>query len=257
MKTRIYFLTCLLSICFIYESSAQRFKGSGPIVKQDIRLSNFHSININSSLDVQLKQGDKQSVVAEGNANIINRIKKNVSYGIWNIELEKGNYSFENLTIHITIPHLEKVKINGSGDVEAGQFNIKALSIQIGGSGDVMFKEGVEIENDLDIHINGSGDVTLKDVNAKSIKCNVSGSGDIQLSGNSQAAEYQISGTGDVKAMNFKSDNVKVNINGSGDVKVYALRSLNIDVNGSGDVYYRGDANVNSRLKGSGDIYKQ
>jgi hypothetical protein len=257
MKPKIYILTCLLSLCFIHISSAQRIKGSGPIVKQELGLKNFHSINMNSSLDVQLTQGNSQSVVAEGNANIIERIKTNVKNGMWSIELMNGNYSFKKLTIYITIPNLEQVKINGSGDVEASRFEVDDLDIHIGGSGDVVFKTGVDIENDLNIHINGSGDVAMKDVNVKSTTCTVSGSGDIHLSGYTDAAQYRISGTGDVDAMSFKSEEVNVNINGSGDVKVHVNRSLDINVNGSGDVYYRGNANVKSKMNGSGDIHHQ
>ena len=257
MKTNIYILTCLFSLCFIHTISAQRIKGSGPIVKEELGLKNFHSININSSLDVQLRQGNTQSVVAEGHANIIERIKTDVKNGMWSIDLMKGNYSFKKLTVYITIPYLEQVKINGSGDVVASRFEVDDLDINIGGSGDVTFKSGIDIENDLNIHINGSGDVALKDVDVKSTTCTVSGSGDIHLSGYADAAQYRISGTGDVDAMSFKSEEVSVNINGSGDVKVHANRNLEVNVNGSGDVYYRGDANVKSKMNGSGDIHHQ
>ena len=250
-------LALLFIMITVSQIDAQRFKGEGPIVKKTLNLNSFHSITINSSMDVKLKQGATQSVVAEGNSNIIERIKTEVSNGTWKADLMKGNYSFKKLIVHITIPNLEKLKISGSGDIMVDHFETDNLGIYINGSGDIAFNNGLHIDRELDIAVSGSGDIMVKDLNVQSTNCRISGSGDIHLTGKSENAQYRIAGTGDVDAMNLMTSNADININGSGDVHLHASNQLDVSVNGSGDVYYKGNANVKSSINGSGDIHRK
>lgn len=80
---------------------------------------------------------------ATGHPNIISRIQTDVVNGVWQVELESGNYGEYELTCYITLPAINRVISIGTGDVK------------IEGSGNVYFKGAPTIKQD----ITGSGSI--------------------------------------------------------------------------------------------------
>ena len=67
--------------------------------------------------DVFISYGPEQKVEVSGHSNIISRIKTEVHNGIWDMELENGNYGRYELTYYITLPTIEKITYSGSGNI--------------------------------------------------------------------------------------------------------------------------------------------
>ena len=63
--------------------------------------------------DVFISYGPEQKVEVTGHSNIISRIKTDVNNGIWEMELENGNYGRYELTYYITLPTIEKIQLRG------------------------------------------------------------------------------------------------------------------------------------------------
>ena len=238
MKTRIFlFLLAITLIQCKVDSQSYRgtIKGEGEVIKKEINLDAFQGVALSFAGDVVLTQGSPQKVVIEGQANIIDNIRKVVKDGVWNITNEQNVREAKPVTVYITIPTLKEASLAGSG-------NIRSTSKFAG-------------LNDLDINVSGSGSITLSG-EAKSTDTAISGSGDVSLDGSTQAHDSAMSGSGNVHAEKFTSSSCEVSIAGSGDAEVFVNGPLKTAISGSGDVRYAGDANVTAKVSGSGSVNK-
>lgn len=208
-------------------------KGSGPIVKKNLNVSDFKGFGLAISGNVYVQQGSKQSVTVEGQQNIIDNIVTVVENGYWKIRFDKNVHHLEKLNIYITVPTLDAVNLSGSGDIK-GQNTFKDLG-------------------NLQVHLSGSGNINLS-LEGQKVDTKVSGSGDIALSGKATAINIAISGSGDIYAKDLAVDSAQVQISGSGDANVNAKNDLSVRVSGSGDVFYRGRPRLNSKVSGSGEV---
>jgi hypothetical protein len=126
-------------------------------------------------------------------------------------------------------------------------------SINISGSGDVFFKDGLST-NALKLKISGSGDMMGK-LSVKTLESSISGSGDMKLSGRAESSTVSMVGSGDFTARDLLTVSTNVHVSGSGDAKINASDKVDATVRGSGDIHYTGGAkNIHQSKSGSGDI---
>ncbi|NND76893.1 MAG: DUF2807 domain-containing protein [Flavobacteriales bacterium] len=235
MKKALLFLFTLLilsGIGYSFSFSSKCIKGEGKTVEKEISLDDLSYLSVTSAVDVELSQGP-QKVVAVGQANIIELLNRNVKGGHWTIDFTDKICWSTNFSVKVTLPSLEGVNINGSGDVRGN-------SVFSGES--------------LDVFINGSGDVDLQ-VDMLQVVTKINGSGDVKLVGEAEKHSVSINGSGDVSSLDMHTMNSSVSIHGSGDVRVHAEKSLKVQVEGSGDVHYKGNPEVSSKIQGSGEIH--
>jgi hypothetical protein len=234
------FFTAALLLFGIFNLTAQNWntgsiQGEGEVIKQEISLSSFEGVELGFSGDVMIAQGNTQKVVIEGQQNIIDNIKREVSGGKWKIHFIKNVKNAKPVTVYITVPNLDYVTVNGSGTIKSsGRF--KGLK-------------------ELELIISGSGDIKM-DYDAVETKVRISGSGDVEVVGSTKSLDVSISGSGDVVANNLDASRCKVQISGSGDASVMVNGELDAQVYGSGDVRYRGNASVTAKVNGSGEVSK-
>ena len=228
-----------LCLAFTTTTSAQSWwggsgiSGEGKVVTKNLDLDKFTGFGLSISADVKLIKGSSQQVKVVGQQNIIDNIETEVRNGFWDISFDKNVRRYNELTIYITVPTVDKVAISGSGDIESDDV-FTGLS-------------------DLQLSISGSGDIQIGAA-AQSMNCNISGSGDMDVRGSSSTLSVSISGSGDVSAYDLKAGNVSVSIAGSGDCNVHATQALTANIVGSGDVRYKGNPSVQSKVVGSGDV---
>ena len=225
------FLSALLFFSFSNSWGWDCVEGKGPVTEKTISLEEFSSFSVGSSADVILKKG-KQSVVVIGQENIIDLLKTEVKNNEWKIDFKENVCLSKEFKIEITIPELDAVTIDGSGDVlSKSRFSA----------------------SDVSISINGSGNVDLE-FDAEHLETNINGSGDVDIKGSSNSHEINIAGSGDVDCADMETNSTDIKIMGSGDCKVHAKKDLKVKVMGSGDVLYKGDPELDSKIMGSGDV---
>jgi Putative auto-transporter adhesin, head GIN domain len=234
-KTSI--LQAIILIAFLTSSCVHEFswtgaeEGSGKIVKEKRELAEFSKIVLKGSANVEINQGDKFSAELEIDDNLLEFIEFEIDETTLIIS-SKSNISPSVYNIILTMPHVEALGINGSGNIKCNML----------------------AESDLiRLRINGSGSIELEAKSDK-IKSNINGSGDIKLAGQSLNLNSTINGSGDINAIGLKTENVNISIRGSGDVSVYASERLDIEIFGSGDVEYKGNAKVKQTIYGSGSV---
>jgi len=206
----------------------------------DRHLSGFNGVEVAGPFDVYITQGATESVKVEAPANVIERIITEVNGGVLKIYNKHDSWHWgdwwgnhKKIAIYVTAKDLNSINLSGSGDV--------------------FFKEGITA-NALKLRISGSGDMLGK-VTAKILESSISGSGDMKLSGRAESSTLSVVGSGDFTARNLLTVTSSVRVSGSGDAEINASDRVDAAVNGSGDVRYTGAAkNINSRKNGSGDI---
>jgi len=171
-------------------------KGSGDMVTEERQLDSFSAVELQGSPDVYITVGGEQKVEITADDNLIDliltRVKRDelVIYNKTSYSTRKG------IKVKITVPKLEQVNIEGSGDMYITGVDGTEFSINIDGSGDIEVAGKVE---DVEIEINGSGDVDASELIA-------------------QFADVEINGSGDVTV--YADEDIRTSINGSGDVDV-------------------------------------
>ncbi len=250
-----------------------RAKGNTSVTTQTRTTKPFSAISISCSADVFISQGNSEKITVKADENIIDQITTNVNGDVLEIDIRGSIRNVEVMEIYVTVKNLEKVAINGSGDVKSENtiegidfavningsgdvalgLNVKSLVTRINGSGDVKISG---VQGNFDLKVGGSGDFVGENLRLELCEIDVNGSGDVKLSGTANTVKIRQSASGNVNLFNLPAENVEARTNGSGDVVVFVNGSLTANLGGSGDITYKGEPkNVDVSATGSGEVY--
>jgi hypothetical protein len=197
-------------------------------------VSGFTGIALAAPINIELVQGDTESLVLEGDEAALAEIETIVEQGVLKIRTRSSfeSWHMSKVRARVGAKTIESLRIAGSGDINALQLRA----------------------TDLKVAVSGSGDVRIGTLAAKSIDVSVAGSGDVLVGGKADTVSSTIAGSGDLKAGKLETRDATVKIAGSGDVAVWAKQSLDVKIVGSGDVRYYGDPQIKQTILGSGSL---
>lgn len=230
--------TILLAACNIAADARKGGAGqvgSGQAIERSFNLHGFDTVSLAGPHDVVVTAGREHSVRAEGDADILDRLKIEVEGRRLAIGMERGNWTFRNgakAIIYVTMPVVRGAAIAGSGDIRVDRAEGEAFFGSVGGSGDI--------------------DVAALRVGEADFS--VAGSGNIRASGSAQRAKVSVAGSGDVDTAGVEARAASVSIVGSGNVRARATETAEISIMGSGDVEMSGSAKCSVSKTGSGDV---
>lgn len=222
----------LQSCLFLDDDPFSCERGIGPTVTRVLELPSFTGIDLKISGKVILRQGSQQLVEVEGQENIIDLLRLNVSNNVWNIRFDDCVRNHEELVFYITLPDIRSLDISSSGTIY----------------GDNEFTG-----NDINLRISGSGDMDLA-LDYDEVDARISGSGDMKLEGVCNEFDLDIDGSGDFHAFDLKAEDGDIDIAGSGDAEVWVTDHLEVRITGSGNIYYLGNPTMNIHITGSGKV---
>lgn len=240
MKTLSLYFFAIMFISFSFiscEKDTLCTKGEGTITTRTLDIPSFTGIDLVQAGDVIFTQGATQTVVANGHPNIIDKIEKDVSGGVWAIDFERGCYDDYELTLNITVPDLNEVLLSGAGNITIGDF----------------LDQG-----DLDLNISGSGVIFLNSFSGtQNLDVDISGSGEVQANSSFPSLEridLNISGSGQFDGFLLETDECYIKVPGSGDSYVHVNEKLDVKISGAGNVYYKGFPEIDKDITGSGTV---
>jgi len=236
---KVSFLAILVASLFLSACSKEDtcINGQGAVITRTLSVASFTGIDLAGASNITISQGPTQIVKAIGQANIIDRVKTEVSNNYWSISLIDGCYDNYELSFEITVPNINEIDLSGSGNIIVNNFSN---------------------QGDLSIDIEGSGNITLNTFDgAENLSVDISGSGKIE--GNADFSDLKtlainISGSGDYTGFPIQTDECEINIPGSGNCSVYVRDVLVVNISGSGNVLYKGNPAITSNITGSGSI---
>jgi len=207
--------------------------GTGDVVKRTITVADFHGIELEGAMDLELTPSEERSIVVEAQANIADLVSTEVKNGVWHLTTTQGYTTNKTFIVRVSLPAIDMLAIEGSGDVKStGTFHVNEFALSIG----------------------GSGDVTM-DLEGQGVTVSSAGSGDVKLGGSCKKLQVTVAGSGDVNAKTLQSAEAAVSVAGSGDVAVNTSEELDASIAGSGSISYVGSpAHVRKDISGSGEV---
>jgi len=210
-------------------------------------------VDMNGPFDLVIEHGEKASVSIQGEERLLPRVQVIQEGKVLHIST-KGMLVTMNQTLKVTLtlPTLESLNQNGSGDSVVDGFAGNNLSFNMNGSGDLVYSgqyQHVEIQN------HGSGNMDLDVKNADRIEINSGGSGNVDVIGKVNYFKADMTGSGNIDAERLISLRTDALSHGSGNLKVYASKEINVNATGSGDVEIYGNPTKKTVNKtGSGEV---
>lgn len=195
-----------------------RHVGSGHVATEMRTVAPFSELVMQGSLDavVEVTPGLPEGhVEVEGEDNLLAYVRTDVRDGVLVIDLEDGSYSMKKpLVVRASTARLDRVELDGSGDISVRGLNNASFDVRLDGSGDIDAKG---LTQDLTVCLEGSGDINLGQLEATEADVDLDGSGDIRV---------------------FAKHRLGVSLNGSGDVGHRGQpKTSKVSISGSGDVY--------------------
>jgi hypothetical protein len=232
------FVVSLLVVNTSCLSDLNAISGKGNIVSETRYVSNFTSVELLTSANVEIVKGDTFDVQVSDYENIIEYIDLKMVGDklIICTEPESANVWNSEAKIRITMPDiLYSVKLGGSGTIKVGSAFNKLQYLSISGSGDINVAESCSLRR---------------------LETQITGSGNMKAFGNVEVLKAKISGSGSMYLSNLKAKSATCTLTGSGKMFVNIENTLDAYLSGSGDIIYSGNPVVNSYLSGSGRVYK-
>ena len=214
--THLYILIILLFTACLDDDDLNNgcIDANGPVLTEERTLSTFKSIELEGIGNILVTQGAPQSVQIVTNQNILSLIETRVVNEELQIDLEPCvNGPLDQLDFLITIPDIEKLELNGVGNI-IGQndFDVDELELELVGVGEVMVSGTADI---LEVNSSGVGNVMAFDLIAETVEVFLSGAGNVEVTAQVDL-DVTISGSGNVS---YKGDpSIDANISGSGNL---------------------------------------
>lgn len=255
MKKILILITTALFLISVQSGFSFTKDGNGNVTQDEREVSGFTKVVVESIGNVYIKQGTAHYLRVDTDSNLQEHIETKVRDNVLFIDVNKA-ISPSKLNVYVTIVDLEKVKIEGSGNVRmVDEIKSDKLYFETYGSGDI---EAQKLKGQfLSIEVRGSGDVEIGEIKFEKLDNDIIGSGDISITGLVDRCRASILGSGDMFMEDCKINKLKAKIAGSGDIMATVKSELLVKIYGSGDVYYKGDP---QRLKiesmGSGEALK-
>lgn len=212
-------LILLIGVTLLASCNKEVIRGSGPIGQKNFSINGFNAVETHYDIKAIVSYGSSTSVVASGYENLLNILDFRLENGVLKLKYNDTYNTIRrgNIVVNITMPNIERITTNGSGDCEIR--NMRSFS-------------------NLELGIYGSGNIALSNSVYPSAKFGIYGSGHIYANG-------------------LDVNQAEVNIHGSGNVTVLVRERLKASIFGSGNIYYFGNPQIEFSRNGSGRLVKR
>ncbi|KQT34843.1 hypothetical protein ASG29_01415 [Sphingomonas sp. Leaf412] len=208
-------------------------QGTGTGDARSYAVAGFSRVAAAGSDDVDVRVGPAFSVRAEGDSDVLDRLKIERDGDALKIGRRSGNFfSSGEAKVFVTMPALSGASLAGSGDMAIDRAQGDGLKASLAGSGNIRFAQ----------------------VAVGKAEFSIAGSGDIEAAGTAKALEVSIAGSGDVKAKDLTASQADIRIAGSGSVRATVNGPAKVRAAGSGDVDLGAGARCDTKDLGSGEV---
>jgi Putative auto-transporter adhesin, head GIN domain len=154
----------------------------GPIVTESRDVDGFDSISLRGSARLIVRIGDKPSLSIEGPESAVKRITADVDGDTLHIRSNRKEWVFgqgdSRLTVKVTVPELNELRLEGSNDARLSGFNGGSSTIEIEGAANLEANGRLD---ELTVHMSGAGRANLRELIANTAKVTVDGVGSVHV----------------------------------------------------------------------------
>lgn len=214
-------------------------RGSGNVVTETRAVSDFHRVALAGVGEMNITQGDTESLTIEADDNLMPLITTKVENGTLTIGLEtdRGRISINPsrpIKYTLSVKTLDGIDVSGAGNISAP--SLKSDTLTYVGS--------------------GAGNLNIPQLETKQLRVTISGAGNASLGGTAETQELTMTGVGNYSAGDLKTTKTAVTVSGVGSATVWATQNLNVSISGAGSVSYYGSPQVTQQTSGIGSVKK-
>lgn len=223
---------------FAFNSNFNAFTRPGNVISQTRTVSNFNKINLEGIGQLNIIQGDSESMSIEAPENILKNIETKVDDNILEISYEH-NWPFiffnpsNKIKFNVTAKNIDEIKTSGAATINSNEIKSDNLKVEISGAG----KAQINVE-------------------VKNLETKISGAGDFIINGSAEKENISVSGAGQYNGKNLTSQEAVVRISGAGSATINASQKLDVKISGAGKVDYLGEPKITQEISGAGRINK-
>jgi hypothetical protein len=212
------------------------------------------AVELSGPIDLTLRYGAEPSLVVRGEQRLLANVETSQTGRVLHIGTRGIVLRHRQpIEVELTLPALERVGVDGSGDTRINGFSGERIELELNGSGSVDFNGRFRHARAV---VHGTGELTLDAGNGDSVEAELTGSGTITLAGAARNFKGMSNGSGTLDAQRLRAEEVQVRQTGSGNASVTAHATVAAAVSGSGDVDVYGNPPTRSISRtGSGDVH--
>lgn len=250
------------------------------IIKQNINVDNFTSINVSGVWEVIITQDTVQSVSIEVNEKFLDKIDIDVKNGVLNISNKRINHNFcynnndKDFKAYVSVTNLTELNVSEVVNIvfvtplESENFKLKMsdvtnldnLSIKCN-SFNGLFSDASNSEirfvdeSEILITESGTSKVSLYDVNAEQCQVTLTDASEINLLGKTEQLVLNASDSGNVSANYLVAKVCIADFSDASNGKIYVTDNLNISVSDANSVVcYGNPQNVTQNISDAGTL---
>ena len=206
-----------------------KIEGSGNVITKDIAVKSFDELNANGIFNLQLSQGDKETVKIEADDNLMDLFIVENEGSTLKISMKKNSNfnSKKRLKVYVTFKTLKSMELSmvgGTSSDEKLKFADLKLKNQSVGS----------------VNLN----MTLQTLNLENESV-----GSVKLEGSADNAVVKNNSVGSINAGNFVVQKMEIDNTGVGSATVNAEKELKYSDSFLGKVSNKGNATVKKKTK--------
>ena len=196
------------------------------IISKTVPLQAVQRISLEGPHDLKVTQGDKAYVRIKAPQHVLASISAEVRGDKLRLRHKRqgfvmGLFDFApGAKFEVQLPKLTELRVEGSGDVELGDFEVDELSLQVAGSNEVLI-----------------GDLSGQSFNAELAGASEVHMGDLFFSG---PITVEVAGSSEVYSGKVKSpQQITFDVSGSAELMIASVEAelLNMDIAGSAEVH--------------------
>lgn len=200
----------------------------------------FTDVKVSAQIELHIHKGTDYKVEALGSSEYLDMLQVRQVGNELSIELSdegedwwNSNGGHDELTIHLRMPVLEYLELNGVIKANISGFTNDRLQLSTFGASK-----------------------TSLDVDVSDLGLDMKGASELKLAGSAERFTAELAGASEVKAFDLRAKDVEVKALGASNIKVFASRSIEIEAYGASKVRYRGTDNVTQSIGGLSSIEK-
>lgn len=239
MKTRIVLLGSLCALLFASGCTIpfNSIAGSGHVTTETRSLSNFDTVTFAGFGDLNIIQGDTESLTIQAEDNIMPYITTVVTNGTLVIGFDRRYGSdlirpTQPIKFSLTLKKLSALELSGAGSIQSASLKTDRLAVQV----------------------RGAGNIKIDNLEAVSLTTALSGAGNLNIAGQVVSLDSRLTGLGSLEAGDLKIQSAQIMVSGAGSATVDATASLDITLSGVGSVAYYGSPKLTQKISGIGSV---
>ncbi len=227
---------CLLPLfaCACRFERQPTLKGSGTIAQETRSLADFTKVSIWGTGDIQITQGQEESLGIACDDNFMEAIESRIEGGTLYIGPKRVILKpTQTIKYNLQLKELKALQCSGALSIHTASLTC----------------------SDLHVTANGVCSLDIENLQAESITTTANGASKVTIaSGKAKEQIITLNGAGQYQTPNLDTNDLTITINGTGQATLWATQSLKASLHGAGNISYYGSPRVSQSVAGVGRI---